>query len=140
MFALFYDATTKTVKAINGSGRSPKDLTLEKVRAKGIEGKRIPNEDINGATVPGAVAAWIDMLETWGSGQVTRDEVLEASLSSVSQALRPVRLTSLARDPARRARVPDSPAVLFRVVTGRAGSARGLSRVGTRHVSFSRRR
>ena len=77
MFALFYDAKTKTVKAINGSGRSPKGLSLEKVRAKGIEGKRIPNEDINGITVPGAVAAWVDMLDSWGSGKVSREEMLK---------------------------------------------------------------
>lgn len=79
MFALFYDAREKTVKAINGSGRSPKDLTLEKLRAKGVVGKRIPNEDINGATVPGAVAAWIDMLEEWGSGRVAREDILKVN-------------------------------------------------------------
>ena len=77
VFALFYDAKSKTVKAINGSGRSPKELTLEKVRAKGIKGKRIPNEDINGVTVPGAVAAWVDMLEQWGSGSPSRQEILK---------------------------------------------------------------
>lgn len=80
MFALFYDAKSKTVKAINGSGRSPKDLSLEKVRAKGIMGKRIPNEDINGVTVPGAVAAWVDMLDSWGSGRLTRDEILKVGV------------------------------------------------------------
>lgn len=77
VFALFYDAKSQTVKAINGSGRSPKGLSLEKLRAKGIMGKRIPNEDINGATVPGAVAAWVDMLDNWGSGRLTRDQILK---------------------------------------------------------------
>lgn len=79
VFALFYDAKTKKVKGINGSGRSPKDLNLERIREKGIKGKRIPNEDINGVTVAGAVGAWVDMLDQWGSGQLTRDAILKVS-------------------------------------------------------------
>lgn len=83
VFALFYDAKSKSVKAINGSGKSPAALTLDKLREKGIKGKRIPNEDINGATVPGAVAAWVDMLEAWGSGKLSRDEILKVCTSSL---------------------------------------------------------
>src|SRR6185369_6822859 len=36
MFALFYDAQTGTVSALNGSGRAPAALTLERLRKKGL--------------------------------------------------------------------------------------------------------
>lgn len=54
-FCLFYDAQTKTVKALNGSGHSPARLTLDYVRQRGISGSQIPLMDLNSVTVPGAV-------------------------------------------------------------------------------------
>ena len=35
-FALFWDDKNKQMKAINGSGRAPKSVTLEKLRQAGI--------------------------------------------------------------------------------------------------------
>ena len=52
-FCLFYDAKTKTVKAFNGSGRSPANLTIEHVRDQGITGNNIPATNLNSVTVPG---------------------------------------------------------------------------------------
>lgn len=54
-FCLFYDAQTKTVKALNGSGHSPAKLTLDYVRRRGINGGQIPLTDLNSVTVPGAI-------------------------------------------------------------------------------------
>ncbi|KAJ7186661.1 nucleophile aminohydrolase [Mycena filopes] len=79
-FCLFFDAKTKTVKALNGSGRSPQKLTMEYVRGRGLSGISIPSGDINAATVPGATAAWIDTVERFGSGNVTFAEVLEPAI------------------------------------------------------------
>lgn len=42
IFCLFYNAADKTVKGVNGSGRSPKALTMDYVRSKGINGRTIP--------------------------------------------------------------------------------------------------
>ena len=55
-FALFYNAQTKKVHALNGSGRSPKSLSIEKLKERGITGKSIPLDDLNSVTVPGKPA------------------------------------------------------------------------------------
>jgi len=38
---------------MNGSGRSPKKLTLEHVRQRGNAGSSLPATDLNSVTVPG---------------------------------------------------------------------------------------
>ncbi|GLB36126.1 putative gamma-glutamyltranspeptidase [Lyophyllum shimeji] len=78
-FCLFYDASTKTVKALNGSGRAPEKLTLEYALSRGHRG-RIPLTDLNSVTVPGAAAAWVDTVEKFGSGKVSVAEVLEPAI------------------------------------------------------------
>lgn len=55
-FCLFYDAKTKEVKALNGSGHSPQKLTVDYVRKHGITGRSIPLTDLNSVTVPGMLA------------------------------------------------------------------------------------
>jgi len=51
-FCLFYDAKTKTVKALNGSGRAPARLDIDYVLSRGLQ-DRIPLTDLNSVTVPG---------------------------------------------------------------------------------------
>ncbi|TDL28692.1 gamma-glutamyltranspeptidase [Rickenella mellea] len=79
-FCLFYDAKTKTVKALNGSGHSPEKLTLEYARSKGLTGRNIPLTDLNSVTVPGAAAAWVDAVESFGSGKLSVAQVLEPAI------------------------------------------------------------
>ena len=81
VFCLYYDATTKTVEGLNASGRSPRDLSLARVRERvgwgtggagvGREGKGrggIGEEMVESLTVPGAAAGWADVVARWGSG------------------------------------------------------------------------
>lgn len=58
-FCLNYDGTTRSVKALNGSGRAPERLSIEYLRSRGITGN-IPPTDLNSVTVPGS---WI--LDSW---------------------------------------------------------------------------
>ena len=98
-FCLFYDAKSKQVKALNGSGKAPKKLNIDYLRKRGIEGNRIPLTDLNSVTVPGlslgaplteilnpykpftgAAAAWADTVERFGSGKLKLSEVLEPAI------------------------------------------------------------
>jgi gamma-glutamyltranspeptidase/glutathione hydrolase len=84
MFCLFYDAKTMKVSAMNGSGRSGSQVTLEKIRkdlhiADGENG-HIPMDSVHAATVPGAAAGWVDCVERFGSGKVSLEEVLAPAI------------------------------------------------------------
>src|SRR5512139_709559 len=65
-FALYYDAQTGRVSALNGSGRAPAALTLELLRSEGFDGK-LPPYHAHTITVPGACAGWCDLIERHGS-------------------------------------------------------------------------
>ncbi|KAF2003776.1 acylase ACY 1 [Amniculicola lignicola CBS 123094] len=84
MFCLYYDAKTKKVSAMNGSGRSGSKATLEQVRQdlnlKDGESGQIPMDSVFAATVPGAAAGWVDCVERFGSGKVTMEEVMAPAI------------------------------------------------------------
>ena len=50
------------------------------MRSRGITGRSIPLTDLNCVTVPGAAAAWVDSVETFGSGKLSIAEVLEPAI------------------------------------------------------------
>ncbi len=65
-FALFYQASTRRVYALNGSGRAPAALTLERLQHEGF-GQQLPPYHPYTITVPGACAAWCDIVERFGN-------------------------------------------------------------------------
>ena len=84
MFCLFYDAKTKKVHALNGSGRSPGTATCEKVRGAlhiAEDGKgTIPMLSALGVTVPGAAAGWCDVVDKFGSGKLSLEQILAPAI------------------------------------------------------------
>jgi len=64
-FALFYDTESRQVAALNGSGRLPAGLNLERLRHEGFTGE-LPPLHAYTITVPGACAGWCDLLERYG--------------------------------------------------------------------------
>ncbi|KJE96541.1 gamma-glutamyltranspeptidase [Capsaspora owczarzaki ATCC 30864] len=77
MFCLFYRASTRTVHAVNGSGRSPAALTLQIARESCAENATcIPTTSAHAVTVPGAVTGWCDTFKLFGSGRLTMQDIL----------------------------------------------------------------
>ncbi|MHA1303804.1 MAG: gamma-glutamyltransferase [Candidatus Heimdallarchaeaceae archaeon] len=76
-FCLFWDNSKKEVKGINGSGRAPKNLTLEKLAEEGITDK-LPPLSVHTVTVPGAAAGWVDTIEQFGT--MSLKEVLSPAI------------------------------------------------------------
>ena len=67
-FILRYDAATQKVEGLNGSGRAPRALSVDRVRQDCGEGLRsVPHLHPHACTVPGAAGAWCDAAERWGS-------------------------------------------------------------------------
>eukprot|EP00123_Amoebidium_parasiticum_P018573 comp24246_c0_seq1/m.44859 comp24246_c0_seq1/g.44859 ORF comp24246_c0_seq1/g.44859 comp24246_c0_seq1/m.44859 type:complete len:558 (-) comp24246_c0_seq1:93-1766(-) len=84
-FCLFFDAKTKKVRALNGSGRAPAALTIEHLRAKGYTGNELPKFDVNTVTVPGAAAGWVDTVENFGSGSLSMQDILQPAINLAEQ-------------------------------------------------------
>jgi len=84
MFCLFYNAKTKKTHALNGSGRSGANVTLEQMRkdigAKPGEEVAIPYTKVQAVTVPGAAAGLVDAVAKFGSGKVTLEQVLTPAI------------------------------------------------------------
>jgi len=64
-FALVYDAKTKRVTALNGSGRAPMSLTRDVFRSRGLT--QIPATGVLPINVPGAVSAWDALIREHGA-------------------------------------------------------------------------
>jgi gamma-glutamyltranspeptidase/glutathione hydrolase len=65
-FCIYFDAKSGSVHGLNGSGRAPKLLSLNKLSNEILKLKHLPLSNINCITVPGAVAGWCDALNKWG--------------------------------------------------------------------------
>lgn len=65
-FALYYDASSREVTALNGSGRAPAALTIDLLREQGFK-DGLPSAHAHTITVPGACAGWCDLVERHGT-------------------------------------------------------------------------
>jgi gamma-glutamyltranspeptidase/glutathione hydrolase len=65
MFALFFEARTQRVSALNGSGHAPVALTLERLKQEGLH-ELLPFHPYT-ITVPGACAGWCDLIQKYGT-------------------------------------------------------------------------
>jgi len=70
-FALYYEAATGHVTALNGSGRAPAALTLDRLAREGF-GAALPPFHAHTITVPGACAGWCDLVERHGRLAMSR--------------------------------------------------------------------
>lgn len=91
MFALYFSADTKRVTALNGSGRAPSALTLERLKRDGFASS-IPTFHAHTVTVPGACAGWFDLIQKHGSLPMT--EILAPSIRLAEEGFPVAPITS----------------------------------------------
>lgn len=87
-FALVWDPKASRLHGFNGSGRSPAALTIDSVRGAGHD--TMPARGPLAITVPGAVDAWVQLLERFG-----RRSLADALLPAAETAERGYGLTAI---------------------------------------------
>src|SRR2546426_5172490 len=65
LFAIVYDAKTKTLRALNASGRSAYAATPDVFAKRSLT--RVPNTGVLSVTVPGVVEGWSELLSKLGT-------------------------------------------------------------------------
>ena len=90
-FSLYFDAKTKAITALNGSGRAPGSLTFELLKRRGFE-HELPPYHAHTVTVPGAAAGWCDLIDNHGSLKMT--EILAPAIRLAEQGFPVAPLTS----------------------------------------------
>ncbi len=65
LFALVWDAKSRQLYGLNASGRSPRGMTLEMLRKKGLS--KIPSYGPLPVSVPGTVDGWFTLHDRFGS-------------------------------------------------------------------------
>ncbi|XP_015678825.1 uncharacterized protein LOC107294133 [Protobothrops mucrosquamatus] len=94
-FCLYYDARTKQVRGLNGSGRSPQSLTLELLKEDGFdEANPLPLRHACNITVPGAAAAWCDAVTLYGSKQLSMGQILQPAIEMAEKGFPVSEITS----------------------------------------------
>ena len=63
-FILLKTQNSKKIVALNGSGKSPKNLTAEKLTSKGLS--IVPDNSVDSVTIPGAIDAFCRLSEDYG--------------------------------------------------------------------------
>ena len=76
IFAIIWDANTQQLYALNGSGRSPKSLSIEWLKENGYSS--IPAYGPLPVSVPGAVDGWFEMHQRFG--RLSMGEVLQPAI------------------------------------------------------------
>ena len=91
MFALYYSAEARRVTALNGSGRAPAALTLERLKQEGFSAE-LPPFHAHTVTVPGACAGWFDLIEKHGS--LSMAEILSPAIRLAGEGFPVAPITS----------------------------------------------
>lgn len=81
LFAIVWDAKTKKLYGLNGSGRSPKSLSFETLQAelKKLNSTTIPRRGPLPVSVPGAVDGWFELHKRFG--KIPMKELLQPAIS-----------------------------------------------------------
>ena len=93
-FVLWFDAATRTVHAINGSGRAPAALTLDMAQQVAGGKPELPTFHAHTITVPGACDAWCSLHADFGSGALTLADLLADAIEHADRGFGVAPLTA----------------------------------------------
>lgn len=80
-FGLYWDAKSKRVSALNGSGRSPAGASIADIQRLGYQS--MPIFTGHSVSIPGTVAGWSDLLER--HGRMTLADVLQPDIRTAEE-------------------------------------------------------
>ena len=80
-FALYYEASSGAVTALNGSGRAPAGASIEALRQLGYT--KMPGYTGHSVSIPGTVAGWHDLLAR--HGRMTLNDVLQPAIRTAEE-------------------------------------------------------
>ena len=83
-FALFYEADSREISALNGSGRAPGLLNIPMLKQEGFEDE-LPPFHAHTITVPGAAAGWTDLVEK--HGRLSISQVLAPAIKLAEEGI-----------------------------------------------------
>jgi gamma-glutamyltranspeptidase / glutathione hydrolase len=78
LFVVLWSAEEQRLVGLNASGRAPRGVTLEQVRADVGDAEEIPFRHGHALTVPGAIDGWFELHERYGSMPMA--ELLEPAI------------------------------------------------------------
>ncbi|HSM24264.1 MAG TPA: gamma-glutamyltransferase, partial [Anaerolineaceae bacterium] len=81
VFVLYYDQESQKVFSLNGSGRAPANLNLERIQKDGLQ--ELPPYHPYTITVPGACDAWFTLNERFGN--LSMQEILSPAIELASK-------------------------------------------------------
>jgi len=111
------NAKTGRISALNGSGRAPRALSLDRVREDGFAGE-LPRYHPHTVTVPGACAGWCDFIERHGS--LPMRDILAPAIELAEEGFPVAPLTAIAWRLGVSRQLPASPGGRHLMVGGRA--------------------
>lgn len=84
VMALVYEVRTGRLHGLNGAGRSGAAVDAARVRAQaGAGASQVPLHSVHAVNVPGAVAAWLDLLDRFGN--FDRQQALAPAIRAAEQ-------------------------------------------------------
>ena len=116
-FAIYYEAATGRITALNGSGRAPAALSLERVAAEGIR-DALPTHHAHSVTVPGACAGWCDLIARHGS--LAMDAILAPAIDLAERGFPVAPLTATLWSTLAKVQLQHSPGARELMIDGRA--------------------
>lgn len=99
MFCLYYDASTRQVSCINGSGMSPEGLSLDVLQRDCPDGNGGVDQNKflfspHAVTIPGAARGYEDLLKKHGTGKYTLKDLLEPAAQLAEEGFPVAPITS----------------------------------------------